>query len=82
MKAIINKILPLFLALTYLFFILVTPQFENLAESVSAPWQICFHYPETPIMEVIINFRDKAMCLTTFIALAVGYFVFFFVVFF
>ena len=83
MKTIINKILPLSLALTYLFFILViAPQFENLTELVSASWQIYFHYPETPIMEGIINFHDKAMCLTTFIALAVGYFVFFFVVFF
>jgi heme/copper-type cytochrome/quinol oxidase subunit 2 len=76
MKTIINKILPLFLALTSLFFILVESQFKNLTESVSAPWQIYFHDPETPIMEGIINFHDKAMCLITFIVFAVGYVLF------
>ena len=82
MKTIINKILPLFLALTSFFFILVESQFKNLTESVSAPWQIYFHDPETPIMEGIINFHDKAMCLITFIVFAVGYFIFRFVFFF
>ena len=76
MKTIINKILPLFLALTSLFFILVESQFKNLTESVSAPWQMYFHDPETPIMEGIINFHDKAMCLITFIVFAVGYILF------
>ena len=82
MKTIINKILPLFLALISFFFILVESQFKNLTESVSAPWQIYFHDPETPIMEGIINFHDKAMCLITFIVFAVGYFIFRFVFFF
>ena len=82
MKTIINKILPLSLALTSLFFILVESQFKNLTESVSAPCQIYFHDPETPIMEGIINFHDKAMCLITFIVFAVGYFIFRFVFFF
>jgi hypothetical protein len=73
MKTIINKILPFSLALTSLFFILVESQFKNLTESVSASWQIYFHDPETPIMEGIINFHDKAMCSITFIVFAVGY---------
>ena len=77
MKTIINKILPLFLALTSLFLISVKSQFKNLTESVSAPWQMYFHDPETPIMEEgIINFHDKAMCLITFIVFAVGYVIF------
>jgi heme/copper-type cytochrome/quinol oxidase subunit 2 len=76
MKTIINKILPFFLALTSLFFILVESQFKNLTESVSAPWQMYFHNPETPVMEGIINFHDKAMCLITFIVFAVGYILF------
>ena len=70
------------MALTSFFFILVESQFKNLTESVSAPWQIYFHDPETPIMEGIINFHDKAMCLITFIVFAVGYFIFRFVFFF
>ena len=61
------------MALTSLFFISVKSQFKNLTESVSAPWQMYFHDPETPIMEGIINFHDKAMCLITFIVFAVGY---------
>ena len=70
------------MALTSFFFNLVESQFKNLIESVSAPWQIYFHDPETPIMEGIINFHDKAMCLITFIVFAVGYFIFRFVFFF
>ena len=64
------------MALTSLLFILVESQFKNLTEAVSAPWQIYFHDPETPIMEGIINFHDKAMCLITFIVFAVGYILF------
>ena len=82
MKTIIYKNLPLFLALTSLFFILVESQFKNLTESVSAPWQMYFHDPETPIMEGIINFHDKAMCLIILIVFAVGYFLFRFLVLF
>jgi len=76
MKTIINYISPIFWALITLFLILVKPQSENLTESVSAPWQMYFQDPETPIMEGIINFHDKAMCLITFIVFAVGYILF------
>lgn len=76
MKTIINYISPIFWALIPLFLILVKPQSENLTESVSAPWQMYFQDPETPIMEGIINFHDKAMCLITFIVFAVGYILF------
>ena len=67
--------LKIFLSVTF-FFILVESLFTNLAESISAPWQFYFQDPETPIMEGIINFHDKAMFLITFIVFAVGYILF------
>jgi len=76
MKKILNKILPSTLALITLFFLVVESQFINLTESISAPWQLYFQDPETPIMEGIINFHDKAMFLITFIIFSVGYVLF------
>lgn len=64
------------LTLVTLFFLSVESSFINLTESVSAPWQLYFQDPETPIMEGIINFHDKAMFLITFIVFAVGYILF------
>jgi len=76
MKKILKKILPSTLALITLFFLVVESQFINLTESISAPWQLYFQDPETPIMEGIINFHDKAMFLITFIIFSVGYVLF------
>jgi cytochrome c oxidase subunit 2 len=64
------------LLLVSLSLILVESKYFNLAESISAPWQLYFQDPETPIMEGIINFHDKAMFLITFIVFAVGYILF------
>jgi hypothetical protein len=47
------------LALITLSFLVVESQFINLTESISAPWQLYFQDPETPIMEGIINFTNK-----------------------
>lgn len=76
MKKILTKFSSICLALTTLFFLLVESQFKNLTESISAPWQLYFQDPETPIMEGIINFHDKAMFLITFIVFSVGYVMF------
>lgn len=73
---IIMNISPIILALTIFSLFLVKSQFETLTDSVAAPWQTYFQNPETPIMEGIINFHDKAMCLITFIVIAVGYILF------
>lgn len=73
---IIINISPMILALTIFSLFLVKSQFETLTDSVAAPWQTYFQDPETPIMEGIINFHDKAMCLITFIVIAVGYILF------
>ena len=64
------------ISLISLSLILVESKYLNLTESVSAPWQLYFQDPETPIMEGIINFHDKAMFLITFIVFAVGYILF------
>jgi len=73
---IIMNISPMILALTIFSLFLVKSQFETLTDSVAAPWQTYFQDPETPIMEGIISFHDKAMCLITFIVIAVGYILF------
>ena len=76
MKIIFNKFSSICLSLVTLSLLLVESQFKNLTESVSAPWQLYFQNPETPIMEGIINFHDKAMFLITFIVFSVGYILF------
>jgi len=76
MKTIFNKFSSICLSLVTLSLLLVESQFKNLTESVSAPWQLYFQNPETPIMEGIINFHDKAMFLITFIVFSVGYILF------
>ena len=73
MKIIFKNLSLINLTLT---FIVVESIFINLTESISAPWQLYFQDPETPIMEGIINFHDKAMFLITFIIFAVGYILF------
>jgi heme/copper-type cytochrome/quinol oxidase subunit 2 len=73
MKIIFKNLSLIYLTLT---FIVVESIFINLTESISAPWQLYFQDPETPIMEGIINFHDKAMFLITFIIFAVGYILF------
>jgi len=73
---IIMNISPIILALTIFSLFLVKSQFETLTDSVAAPWQTYLQDPETPIMEGIISFHDKAMCLITFIVIAVGYILF------
>jgi len=76
MKIILKKVSSSILALITLSFLVVESQFINLTESISAPWQLYFQDPETPIMEGIINFHDKAMFLITFIIFSVGYILF------
>jgi heme/copper-type cytochrome/quinol oxidase subunit 2 len=76
MKIIFNKFSSICLSLVTLSLLLVESQFKNLTESVSAPWQLYFQNPQTPIMEGIINFHDKAMFLITFIVFSVGYILF------
>lgn len=76
MKNLFNKNLSINLTLITLFFIFVDFRFNNLTESISAPWQLYFQDPETPVMEGIINFHDKAMFLITFIVFSVGYILF------
>jgi heme/copper-type cytochrome/quinol oxidase subunit 2 len=63
-------------SLISLLFLTIESLLFNLSESISAPWQLYFQDPETPIMEGIINFHDKAMFLITFIVFAVGYVMF------
>jgi cytochrome c oxidase subunit 2 len=76
MKIIFNKFSSICLSLVTLSLLLVESQFKNLTESVAAPWQLYFQNPQTPIMEGIINFHDKAMFLITFIVFSVGYILF------
>jgi heme/copper-type cytochrome/quinol oxidase subunit 2 len=76
MKVFFKNISSTCLALVTLSFLVVESLFFNLTESISAPWQLYFQDPETPIMEGIINFHDKAMFLITFIIFAVGYVLF------
>jgi hypothetical protein len=59
MKIILKKVSSSILALITLSFLVVESQFINLTESISAPWQLYFQDPETPIMEGIINFTNK-----------------------
>jgi heme/copper-type cytochrome/quinol oxidase subunit 2 len=82
MKIIFNKFSSICLSLVTLSLLLVESQFKNLTESVAAPWQLYFQNPQTPIMEGIINFHDKAMFLITFIVFSVGYIYYFDVLFF
>jgi heme/copper-type cytochrome/quinol oxidase subunit 2 len=76
MKTIFKNLSSICLTLVTLTFLVVESLFINLTESISAPWQLYFQDPETPIMEGIINFHDKAMFLITFIIFAVGYILF------
>jgi heme/copper-type cytochrome/quinol oxidase subunit 2 len=77
MKSFFKTVLPIKWALFISFIVLsVESRFVCLSELISAPRQLYFQNPETPVMEGLICFHDKAMLLVTFIVFSVGFVLF------
>jgi heme/copper-type cytochrome/quinol oxidase subunit 2 len=77
MESFFKTFLPIKWAIFISFVVLsVESRFLCLSELISAPRQLYFQNPGTPVMEGLICFHDKAMLLVTFIVFSVGFVLF------